>query len=251
VPVLVWDLSEAGPVSTVETDWPIAFTPEERREEAEVLDRQLDGVLDETLTTVDRLEKTAVASEFVRAWAIGSVLSASGVLDAPAMKNEPRQRLWLALARKCRNGMRSDGSVEARWEELRPSAAREPRREGGRLDHFELCLWLASQEFEAAGETFGGSVRNAWQMLERPALRPLIVRTAFHRWLGSLDPELRRRAVDLKVFPELMKALRRRWPDRGAGSAKRPIHYSESELTEEMDALLRPLLEQGGSEDAS
>ena len=246
MPVVVWDLSSSGPINTVETDWPIAVTLEEWREEAEALDRNLDAVLDETVRVADEAGSSLAPPEFVRAWAIGSALLRSHVLDDPAMKNEPRHRLWLALARKCRHGTRANGSSEPRWTDLRPSTAREPRREGGRLDYFELCLWLAEQPFEVAAETFGGSIRNAWQMRERPTLQPLAVREAFHRWLCTLAPQAREHAVDPRFFPELMKVLRARWPDRGPGSAKRPIHYSEDELTEEIGALLAPLVDEGG-----
>jgi hypothetical protein len=87
-------------------------------------------------------------------------------------------------------------------------------------------------------ETFGGSVRNVWQMLERPTLRPLIVRAAFHQWLDQLEAQQRDELLQPQRFAELMKALRARWPDRGPGSAKRPVHFSEDELLAEMRAVL-------------
>lgn len=245
MPVLIWKLTEHGAENVVETDWKTAFTTEEHREEAEALDQSLDVVLDETLRIVDGLARDgSVPIEFVRAWSIGTALSESDVQAAPALKNEPRDRLWLALSRKCRTGARSNGELQARWQELRPSTAREPRREGRRLDYFELCLWVSEQTFDDATETFGGSVRNAWQMLERPTLRPLIVRKALLFWLQTLDQETRGRAVEPSTFPELMKALRARWPDRGPGSAKRPIHYSQEELANELGEILDPLIKE-------
>jgi hypothetical protein len=112
------------------------------------------------------------------------------------------------------------------------------------LDYFELCLWLADQDFAEAAKTFGGSVRNAWQMLERPSLKPIEVRRAFSHWLDGLEPELHTRAVQPTVFPELMKALRARWPDRGPGSAKRPVHFGENELLAEMTLVLDGVVEE-------
>jgi hypothetical protein len=237
MPVLVWELTERGPQSTVETAWQTAFTPEEVREEAELLDRRLDEILDLTLTEVTELEGRGAPLEFVRAWSIGSVLRRSAVLAAPSMRNEPRHLLWLALARKCRTGIRSDRNIDPRWEALRPSTVREPRREGRKLDYFEMCLWLAEQPFDEAFETFGGSVRNVWQMLERPTLRPLVMRRALLAWLKQ-EEDLRSQLLKPNLFPELMKTLRARWPDRGPGSAKRPVHYGEDELISEINVLL-------------
>jgi hypothetical protein len=244
MPVLVWEQTEDGPRASVETDWQTLFTPEEVREEAEELDRNLDAVLDSALEESRTLSRNSTPIEFARAWSIGKSLRDSGVLESHALRNEPRATLWLALARKCRTGIRSDRTRSPEWADLRPSTAREPRREGRRLDHFELSLWLADQTFDAAAETFGGSIRNAWQMLERPTLRPPVVRRALSRWLNAQDFEARSRAVEPAVFAELMKALRARWPDRGAGSAKRPIHFTEDELLRQMSEVLSPVLKE-------
>jgi hypothetical protein len=244
MPVLVWEQTQDGPRAIVETDWETMFTPEEVREEAEELDRQLDAVLDKAVGQLRALPTEAAPIEFARAWAIGRSLRDSRVFESRALQNESRARLWLALARKCRTGIRSDESVSPEWADLRPNTAREPRREGRRLDHFELCIWLAEQTFGDAVRTFGGSIRNSWQMLERPTLKPLIVRRALTRWLDALDAQQRARAVEPTVFPELMKALRARWPDRGAGSAKRPIHFSEDELVAEIGGVLNPVLKE-------
>ena len=238
MPVLVWELTAKGARSTVETTRRFAFTVEELRHEAELLDRELDTVLDTTVAEVAKLEAGGAHVEFVRAWSIGSALRESDVLTGPPMRNEPRHLLWLALAQKCRTGIRSDERTDSRWEALRPSTAREPRREGRKLDYFEMCLWLAEQPFEEAVQTFGGSVRNVWQMLERPTLRPLVVRQAFREWLQQQDDDVRAELLTPGEFPELMKALRARWPDRGPGSAKRPVHYTEQQLTAEIAAVL-------------
>jgi hypothetical protein len=103
-----------------------------------------------------------------------------------------------------------------------------------------MALWLAEQDFDDAAETFGGSIRNVWQMLERPTLRPLAVRQALLDWLRSLPPDSRSRNHERATFAELMKALRARLPDRGPGSAKRPVHYEAAALRAEVAAALAP-----------
>src|SRR5262249_22220890 len=133
---------------------------------------------------------------------------------------------------------RADGTVEERWRDLRPKRAGEPRREGGRLDYFEMCRWLSEQELDEAVETFGGQVRNVWQMMERSTLRPLAVRRAFLYWYRQQSEDDRKRLQERQIFAEAMKMLRRRWPDRGRGSAKRPVHYRDEELRAELEEVL-------------
>jgi hypothetical protein len=238
MPVKIWDRTDDRLTSRVVTEWERTWTAEEYRNDADELDALLDKVLDASILRVELGSDSGLPAEFVRAWAIGRELNDSAVFDAPAMQREPIVLLWRALAKKCRTGARADGSMNARWGELRPPSSGEPRREGGRLDYFQMCRWLAEQEVRDAGETFGGSIRNVWQMLERPTLRPLVVRSAFLAWLRTLRDEARKHLHDREVFAEMMKTLRRRWPDRGPGSAKRPIHYTEEELATEIKRLL-------------
>jgi hypothetical protein len=239
MPAKIWEVGEEGLHSRVHSDWEAALTPEQFRGEAEELDRELDAILDRAIDRVAKESTHASSADFVRAWAVGRCLNESQVLDSTAMKRERPSLLWKALASKCRTGARSDGTVEERWRQLRPQRAGEPRREGGRLDYFEMCRWLAGQDLADAVHTFGALVRNVWQMLERPTLRPLIVRRALLGSLGELPEEDRQRLYDRRTFAELMKTLRRRWPDRGPGSAKRPIHYSEAALQAEIGCALR------------
>jgi hypothetical protein len=241
MPVLVWEKGESGIDNVIETDRAFTFSPEELRDEAESLDRKLDEVLDSALIKVNTGGRSGAPKEFLRAWAIGDAIRSSGVLDAPEIKNERRERLWKALASKCRVATRSDGSAAVEWSDLRPASAGTPRREGKRLDYFDLCVWLAEQDFEQASLTFGGSIRNVWQMLDRRGLNSLVVRSALYLWLKELDLEVRERLVEPKVYPELMKTLRRRWPGRGPGSAKRPEHYSAQDLRKEVAKVLSAL----------
>ena len=238
MPVKVWEIGDRGLSSRVESDWAAPWTIEQYRGEAESLDAELDRVLDDSLARVDREAEKAVPAEFIRAWAVGRSLSESGAIESRAMRDEQPSILWTALASKCRAGARADGTVEERWRDLRPKRTAAPRREGGKLDYFEMCRWLSEQDLSDAVETFGGQVRNVWQMLERPTLRPLVVRQAFLAWYRQRSVEDRELLQERDVFAEAMKTLRQRWPDRGRGSAKRPVHYQEAELRAEIDQVL-------------
>jgi hypothetical protein len=101
-----------------------------------------------------------------------------------------------------------------------------------------MCWWLAEQDLQDARDTFGGSIRNVWQMLERPALRPISLRQALRKWLDSQPQSVRQKLYEPAVYAEMMKELRRRWPDRGPGSAKRPVHYKGAALSTELEKLL-------------
>lgn len=243
MPVKIWEIDKSSLSSKVVTDWDTLWTAEEYREDAEELDLRLDGVLDSALECVRGGRKTGAPPEFLRAWAVGRALGESGVYDSPALKRERRQLLWRALARKCRIGARATGEQDRHWQELRPSTAREPRREGGKLDYFEMCRWLAEQDLEDAIATFGGSIRNVWQMFERPALRPISLRHIMKEWFTSRPKDLQERLFQQSIFAEIMKTLRKRWPDRGPGSAKKPVHYADDKLRAEVYKLLSPFAE--------
>ena len=240
MPVKIWEIDKNGLSSKVVTGWDTLWTAEEYREDAEELDQHLDDVLDSALERVRSAKKTGASPEFLRAWAVGHALGDSGVYDSPALKNEGRQLLWRALARKCRIGARATRQQDKHWQELRPPNAEEPRREGSKLDYFEMCRWLAEQDMEDAIATFGGSIRNVWQMLERPALRPISLRHILRKWLASHPKDTQERLFQQDTFAEIMKTLRKRWPDRGPGSAKKPIHYTSDELKSEVNKLLSP-----------
>ena len=243
MPVKIWEADETGLYSRVVTGWDTVWTAEEHREDAEKLDAALDAVLDTAMARVQDVTGEDVPMTFLRAWAVGRAIQESGVLGSPALVKEKADLLWRALARKCRTGARSSAEIEPRWRDLRPQSAREPRREGGRLDYFEMCRWLGEQELSDAFITFGGHIRNVWQMLERPALRPIALRHALKAWLDSHKGPTREKLQEPRTFAEMMKVLRKRWPDRGAGSAKRPVHYEEAALSAEVARLLAPFAE--------
>ena len=238
MPVKIWEIGKSGLSSKVVTGWDTLWTAEEYREDAEDLDRRLDDVLDSALERVRSARKTGASAEFLRAWAVGRALEDSGVYDSSALKNEGRQLLWRALARKCRLGARATREQDKHWQELRPPNAKEPRREGSKLDHFEMCWWLAGQDLEDAIATFGGSIRNVWQMFERPALQPTSLRRILKEWLASHPKDLQEELFQQSTFAEIMKTLQKRWPARGPGSAKKPMHYTDDKLKSEVYKLL-------------
>lgn len=244
MPGLLYGEEQGRLYSQVVTGWDTVLVSEEYRPEAREFDALLSDVLDEA---ADRSAELLVSHPdadpvFARAWAVGASLNRVDLRSHPAMRRESESLVWRLLAAKCRYGARSEHRREDRWRSLRPMRAEEPRREGRRLDHFAMCRWLAEQSFEDADATFGGHVRNVWQMLERASLRPLVLREAFLRWLQSLSGDRRRRLLEPREFPTLMKALQSRWPARGPGSARKPIHYPADELEREMARVLAPCL---------
>jgi hypothetical protein len=154
MPVKIWELDGEQLSSHVVTEWERVWTSEEFRAEADDLDAELDHILDTSVDQVAKSSTTDVPVEFARAWAVGACLNESDVLRSPAMERELPQLLWRALARKIRIGARSDGTREQRWHHLRPQRVEEPRREGRKLDPFEMCRWLAQQTFQDSCDTF-------------------------------------------------------------------------------------------------
>ena len=57
-------------------------------------------------------------------------------------------------------------------------------------------------------------------------------------WLNDLPEDIADQITSTKVFPELMKKLRSRWPARGKRRALQPVHYSQEELKEEIDRIV-------------
>jgi hypothetical protein len=242
MPVKIWESDKKGLSSRIVTGWDTVLTAEEYRADAENLDRTLDIVLDNAVARVKEKSPPGVPAVFIRAWAVGRELKKSKVFNSLALKNEEEKLLWRGLASKCRTGARSTGEIEREWLDLRPSSAGEPRREGSKLDYFAMCIWLAEQDLQDAVDTFGGSIRNVWQVLERPTLRPISLRRALKKFFGSQSESLRKRLFEPKIYAEMMKELRRHWPDRGPGSAKRPVHYEEGALFAEVDKMLTPMV---------
>ena len=212
------------------------------------LDHVLDAMLDEAADLCSRVSNPRVGTKFTRWWAFGAALSESLISEHEALEGEDEDYLWSILADKMRAGVRSDGTSTTKWVDSRPPLREKPpQREGSRKgdDHWSMCTWLAEQSYADAVMTFGGNLRNVWQMLERKNLQPLVVREALCGWLGDLSEEGRAHLTHSKTFPELMKALVKRWPARGRRSALQPIHLGEDEVRAEIAkvALAAGLLE--------
>ena len=143
------------------------------------------------------------------------------------------------MTRKCRLGVRADGSVEEGWQGLIPSRQSDPHRI--ERDVFSMGSWLQEQEIEQAKESFGASLNNAREIHKRGALNSKKMREALARWFAALPPMSRSELAKTANFKLLAKALARRFPARGPGSAKRPVHYSENDLYEEICKVLNPV----------
>lgn len=213
------------------TDNPVQITA------ARELDHGLDAVLDKAADLVKRVHDPRAGKKFTAAWAFGSALSESQISEHEALEGEDEDYLWAVLADKWRIGVRSNGTPTTAWESSRPPKGDDPtQREGSQKgdDHWSMCTWLAEQSYADAVMTFGGNTRNVWQMMERKNLRPLVVREALCGWLGDLSEEGRAHLTHNSTFPELMKALVKRWPARGRRSALQPVHLGVDELRAEI-----------------
>ena len=217
-----------------------AQTPEGSYDEDEA--QAIDQMLDRAVSLASPEEQPdARQGEFVHRWAIGRALRESGLMESEHLDTEERKSLWLAIARKCRIGVRADGSREERWRSLIHQRTIDPTRIEN--DVFALGLWLQEQEIDQALNTFGAYHTNAINFHRRRSISSKKMRDALARWFMEMDPQ--RRAVLLRPsnFHTLTKALAKRFPARGPGSAKRPVHYTDDALYAEMLAVLEPLAE--------
>ena len=245
MPVKLWTRDNHGRyTSAIRTSRSTRLGGEEFRVEAEELDAQIDAVLDRAVQLSSSSQNERRKSrDFVKRWAIGRAVAESRILESLHMTSEVRTHLWLAMSRKCRYGIRSSGAIEERWRTLVPDRALEPQRI--ERDIFALGLWLQEQELEDALETFGGSLSNAREIQRRESLRSTKLRCALGRWFLCLDPSQRSRLLKGKEFVAIAKALQRRWPARGPGSAKRPAHLTDHDLDREVHSTLTRLVSDG------
>ena len=179
---------------------------------------------------------------FVQRWAVGRALKESALLESPNLDAEERKSLWRAIARKCRLGVRADGSPEHAWGKLVLHRESDPKRI--ERDVFALGLWLQEQDLASAMMTFGAKSFNARRLHVREAISSRNLRDALARWLEAFGDLRRVELVRGENFEMLAKALAKRFPARGPGSAKRPVHYSDEELYAEICKVLDPLAEQ-------
>ena len=247
MPVQLWQLDKTTTYSSkVVTDWDKILGGEEYRQSAEELDERLDHALDDALSRLNEMATVDAKIEFKRIWCVGRSVRESGILQLTALRTERRALLWRAMAWKCWLGTRHDypdSALQVTWRVLRSKYQPEVvDKKGGVRDLFETGFWLQQQEIEDAAFTFGGSISNAREMGSRTSVYVPAMRDALHTWLTSLCDQEREAVHKGKNFVACIKALRRNWPDRGFGSARRPEHYAPDELYAEVRQVLGPVL---------
>ena len=249
MPVKVWDRNPDGNfTSSIRTTRRTGlFRGEAFREEAEELDRHLDRMLDRAVQLTSSAVTQGTESEaFVKRWALGRAVAEEEILEFPHLEPDERKDLWTALARKCRLGVRASGELEETWRGLVPDRDSDPKVL--RDDYFSQGAWLQEQDLEACVTLFGGRLQNAHHLHNKGAIRSLRMRNVLTHWVASLDSDIRSQMTRQKPFGEITKVLAARWPARGPGSAKRPIHYSDEELFLEVSKVLAPVVRRWLSE---
>ena len=241
MPVKIWDRTSGGALtSRIETSRSKSFGGEMYSDDADSLDEEIDQMLDHAVA----LSACAPATEarqqsFVKRWSVGRALAESKLLESDHLETAEQRWLWLAIAGKCRLRVRSDGNHEESWGELIPHREFDPIRI--ERDVFAFGRWLQEQEIEPAMASFGASLTNAREIHRRGAINSKNLRDALAHWLGELSLTRRAKLTNTGNFVPLAKALAKRFPARGPGSAKRPVHYSDDDLHKEVQKVLDPI----------
>ena len=239
--VLVWNERDGVLGNAIRSGQRVVLSAEEYRAEAEALDQQLDAVLDmawHALTLISRRENGKPRfNSFEQVWVLGRAVLFSQVLRHEAMQGETRALLWQALTAKAWYGIRSDRHREPRWRELIPSKATKWQtqpKETSAYRFLDIGYWLREQQLHDAGEVFGWKYSNAQDLYVRSSLRSFKLRQAVVYWLRRQMPEVREElAKPIRGkgrFAIISKALSKRFPASGPGSALLPQHYPEDEL---------------------
>ena len=239
MPVKIWNLENGQLTNSVKTSRDDSYRGEQYRGEAEALDEEIDRMLDQAAALSTGVSIAKIEQPIVKRWAVGRALAESQILESAHLDPDDDKWLWLAIARKCRLGVRADGSTKEVWRGLIPDRESDPRRI--ERDVFAMGLWLQEQELKPTITTFGTNLKNAQQIHRRGALSSKKMRESLERWSADLSPRRRLELMKAENFEHLAKALARRFPARGPGSAKRPVHYSEDELFEEVRKVLDPV----------
>ena len=244
MPVKIWDRDDHGVLtSSIKTSRSSLVGGEDHRDQAEALDVEIDQMIDRALQLSTRfLENDNKNQQFIKRWAIGRAIAESHILQSPHMDSEDLLHLWVAVARKCRLGVRSSGKLEERWRSLIPDREMEPKRIG--RDIFAVSLWLQMQDLENALASFGGNLTNAREIRNRESLRSTKLRNALGRWRLNQHPDHHAGLVETRRFVTIGKALRARWPSKGPGSAERPEHLTDQDLGHEIQRVLAPIVDE-------
>ena len=239
--IKLWNLDEPGNLtSNIRRMGQSGMEAEGFRPQAEELDSAIDQVLDTAQALLAQQDPNPRHNMFVKRWAIGRAIAESRILESTNLEAGERPDLWRAMARKCRLGVRHDGKREPRypWKGLIPGRDMEPRRIED--DIFGLGMWLQEQDLDEAKAAFGEGLHNAKQVWSGEALRSRNFREALAIYFSEQGQEELDILYRIPQYAVLAKALRRRWPSRGKGSAKRPAHYGDTELLEEIRRVLDP-----------
>ena len=239
---LVWSDRDGVLGNSIRSGRRVALSAEEFRAEAEVLDQQLDALLDmawHTLTLLTKHENDKPRfNSFEQVWVLGRAVHISQILQHDAMRGEARSLLWQALTPKAWYGIRHDSERTSRWRELIPAKTKRWRshpQESKAYNFLNVGYWLREQQLHDAGEVFGWKYSNAQDLYDRSSLRSFELREAVLYWLRRQTPEVREElAKPLRGkgrFAIISKALNKRFPASGPGSALLPQHYQDDELT--------------------
>ena len=182
MPVKIWDRTNDGALtSRVETSRSQSFRGERYRADAETLDEEIDRMLDHAVALSERVPATEAGQQsFVKRWSVGRALFESRLMESDHLETAEQRWLWLAIARKCRLSVRSDGSLEESWRGLIPRRELDPSRI--ELDVFAMGMWLQEQEIETAMASFCASLTNAIEIHHRGAIRSKNLRDALALW---------------------------------------------------------------------
>ena len=245
MPVKLWNLDEQGNLtSTIRRMGQPGLAAEGFRPQAEELDARTDEILDTAQALLSKQDPNPRRNMFAKRWAIGRAIAASNILDSANLESGERADLCRAMARKCRLGVRHDGTRDtaSSWKGLIPEREAEPKRIED--DIFGLGIWLQEQDLEQARSAFGEGLHNAKQIWSREALRSRKFRKALAIYFSERDQGELDIIYRIPQYAILAKTLQQRWPSRGKGSAKRPIHYDDSELLREIQKVLDPKVEE-------
>lgn len=240
--VLIWSDRDGVLGNSIRSGRRFALSAEEFRPEAEALDKRLDALLDmawHALTIITRHEnRKARFNSFEQVWVLGRAVHVSDILRHEAMQGEERTALWQALTAKAWYGIRHDGERDRRWRDLIPRRNKKWRTRPTAAKAYEFLdigYWLREQQLHEAGEVFGWRYVNAQDLRDRSSLRSAKLRHAVLFWLRRQSPKVRDELAKPKIkgeerFSIIPKALSKRFPARGPGSALLPQHYPEDEL---------------------
>ena len=239
--VKIWNLDESGVMtSTIRTGNRSGIGGEGLRPQAEELDADIDKVLDEAHRLLTREYPEGPSNLFAKRWAIGRAIANSRILESPSLEAGQRPDLWLAMARKCRIGVRHSGDRVRKWRGLIPDREMEPQRIEN--DIFGLGMWLQEQPLEDAALALGSGLHNAKNIWSGEALRSRNLRDTLAAYFSGYEDDQKEILYTIPKYSRLAKALRWRWPSKGRGSAKRPVHYGQEELLEEVRKVLDPVV---------